>query len=127
MELPNNPNLKVDLMPLQTTATAWLYRVKRGLLADTVGTGKTIVALSLITLLKTRREPYRTVVLVMNAASQAQWMMEIREKTTLDAIAIDGTPKQRKAMYATHWDVAVIRYSTLFRDSDIINILGRMW
>ena len=117
--LPADFGFKADLLPKQTTAIAWLYKVKRGMLADPVGSGKTIVTLALSSILKAQKQPHRTVVLSMNYASQLQWAREVHDKTNLGVLCIDGTPSQRLKQYAVNtWDVLIVRYSTLLRDID---------
>ena len=122
--LPPNPYLRTDLTPMQTNATAWLYQVGRGLLADPVGSGKTVVSLALLTYLKKNNKPYRAIILAMNYASQRQWEKECLSKTSLIGIAVDGTPTQRKGIYSSAWEVLIVRYSTLLRDAHILQQLN---
>ena len=120
VELPPNDCLYTELTPMQTNAVAWLCQVKRGLLADPVGSGKTVVSLAVLTYLKVKQWPYRSIIFTMNYASQRQWERECREKTNLVAVAVDGSPNQRKAIYSSAWDVLIVRYSTLLRDLHVL-------
>ena len=68
-------------------------------------------------------QPYRALVFCMNYNSQRQWYREIIEKTDLNVAFTDGSPSARKKIYASSWEVLLVRYSTLIRDVDILDRL----
>jgi len=109
-------NSEKPLRQFQMRGVAWMYLAKRCLLADPVGSGKTIQALGLLSLLKTQKQPYRTIVVAQNYQTQVQWLKEILSFTDLMPASVHGEKPERVAQYGKWWDILVTRYSLLLRD-----------
>lgn len=95
----------------QRVGVAWLYLKKRALLADTMGSGKTITLTGLVGLLRTTGElPQKgRVVIIPRAAALYQWYNEIlRMIPNLDVAIAVGTKSQRRDIYAQNWEVLLI-------------------
>lgn len=99
----------------QRVGAAWLYLVMRGLLADSVGLGKTAQICALLAMMcETGEINDGRVVIVCRAAALGQWRDEInRMVPALAVMTADGTPKQRRAKYAGGWHVCIISPNTL--------------
>lgn len=99
-----------------------MYLKKRGLLADTMGTGKTIHAAGLIALLhKTGEIPdVGRAIVIPRATALGQWQTELlRMIPGLNLIVATGKPAERKELYATDWSVLLISPQTFHNDFDI--------
>lgn len=100
----------------QRVGAAWLYLAGRGLLADSVGLGKTAQAAMVLALCKESGElsTANRAVVVCKPAAVGQWAGELhRMIPSLHVIAASGTPSQRIAAYVTPWEVAVVSAPTL--------------
>jgi SNF2 family DNA or RNA helicase len=106
----------------QRVGIAWLYLRKRGLLADTMGTGKTVHAAGLLSLLHESGE-IETVgraIIIPRAAALGQWQNELlRMIPGLNLIMAQGTPDERKMLYASDWTTLLISPQTFNNDYDI--------
>lgn len=112
--------LRVALYSFQRAGVEWLWSNPRALLADDVGTGKTIQALALLTALRNSpRHALRALVLVPPIAL-GQWCRELYLKTDLNHLVIQGPPKKRVALWkeAYKYPVTVLPYSLLLRDEE---------
>lgn len=103
----------------QRVGAAWLYLKKRGLLADTVGSGKTAHAGTLIAMLKETGELTRArrVLVVCRAPALFQWRDELARM--VPKIYVDvagGTVRQRNERYAGPWEVMIIGQQMLLQD-----------
>lgn len=110
------------IRPFQQKGIVWQYFAMRGVLADSVGLGKTVQALGLIQLLKSRGEPHRTLVLTTKSA-QIQWHNEIKRFTSLTSTVIRGKKSDRVRQYAARWDVMIGSYPLLLRDYQYLDNL----
>lgn len=72
------------LLPRQAAGVRWLLEVERGLLADSQGTGKTVVSL-----VAAARAGRRAVVICANT-KRPDWIRHIREWTDLDPVQIEA-------------------------------------
>lgn len=104
----------------QRQGILWLYLVKRGLLADPMGTGKTTHAAGLVALLmQTGEIPAKgRVLIVPRAPALGQWQEELLRmmpKLSL-AVAADLKKNERAELYAQPWDVLLISPKTLYND-----------
>lgn len=106
----------IELRRHQRVGTAWLYYAQRGLLADSVGLGKTAQVAAVLAIAKENGEIGLDgrVVVVCRAAAVAQWANELRRLLPrLLVIAADGTPDERLRAYLGFWEVCVISERTL--------------
>lgn len=100
----------------QRIGAAWLYYRHRGLLADSVGLGKTGQVAAVIAIAKQAGEIGLDgrVVVVCRAAAVRQWAAELRRMLPrLAVITGDGTPDERLRAYLGVWEVLVISERTL--------------
>lgn len=107
----------------QRVGIAWLYMKKRALLADTMGTGKTIHAAGLVAMLHETGEinSIGPVIITPRAPALGQWRNELlRFMPSLNLIVAEGTAKERRMLYAQPWDVLLISPQTLNNDREII-------
>ena len=115
----------VEFRRHQRIGISWLYFVENGLLADSVGTGKTINALGLAALLAEKGALGRGVraVVVCRAPAVGQWLAQTnRLVPSLLTITGTGTPTERRAKYRDDWDLCVVSYQTLLNDLE--HVLG---
>lgn len=105
----------VTLRRHQRTGIVWMYLAMRGLLADSVGLGKTAEILGVLALMcETGEINDGRIVIVCRAAAVGQWRDEInRMVPVLNVMCADGTPRQRRAKYMAPWHVCVISPNTL--------------
>lgn len=86
-------------------------------------THNTIQTLALIQLLRSRGEPFRTLVVTLPGKLAHQWQEEAAAYLpTLDVKVTTGELRrpQRAEVYSGWWDVLVTTYPLLLRDSDLI-------
>jgi SNF2 family DNA or RNA helicase len=114
----------------QRVAISWFFLIRKGLLADVVGLGKTFSACGTIALaaqageLDPRRGGGRVLV-VCRPAALTQWRNELRRTIPgLTTEVIDGDRDQRSDLYAFPWDIAVVGHQMFLRDVEIIERLG---
>jgi SNF2 family DNA or RNA helicase len=107
----------------QRVGIAWMYMKKRGLLADTMGTGKTLHAAGLIAMLHQTGEldSVGRAIIVPRAPAVGQWAAELlRMMPSLDLVVATGSRKQRMEIYAQPWRVLLVSPQTLNNDRQII-------
>lgn len=99
----------------QRVGCSWLFLAKRGLLADPVGTGKTIQIAGLLAMLLENGEiPARRALIVARAAALPQWRDELNRMVRgLRVATATGTAEQRRAKYLDPWDAMLISPETL--------------
>lgn len=109
------PRCGVELHRHQRVGATWLYLVMKGLLADSVGLGKTAQLLTVLAFMcETGEINEGRVVVVCRAAAVGQWKDEInRMVPILNVMTATGTRAQRRAKYLDHWHVAVVSPNTL--------------
>lgn len=103
----------------QRVGIAWLYLVKQGLYADTMGSGKTSAAGGLIAmLLETGEIPtLGRAIVVPRSPALTQWRDELlRMMPGLNVVVATGTRKQRTDLYLQPWDVLLIGPEMLRND-----------
>lgn len=100
----------------QRKGVAWSYCVKRGLICDPVGTGKTAQIGGLLALLKQRGElsTQARAVIVVKPQAYKQWVRNMgRMLPLLYTIGAEGPVRERQLRYAQPWEVLVIPASIL--------------
>jgi len=117
--LPNGDAF--ELKAHQRVGITWLYIAKKGLLADTVGLGKTIQIMGCLALMKERGELTERCIIVMRPAALLQWRDEFAEKAPKIRVDVAvGTRAQRIERYCGNWDVMLIGYQMLLQDIEML-------
>jgi SNF2 family DNA or RNA helicase len=106
----------------QRVGIGWLYLVKKGLIGDSVGTGKTVQAAGLIAALKESGELARNRCLVIcRPGAVPQWYSQLnRFLNEVNITVATGPKKKRIERYLAPWDVLLMGYQMLIRDADIL-------
>lgn len=103
----------------QRVGVAWLYLAEKGLLADSVGTGKTIQAAGNIAMMKQAGElKEKKVLVICRPAAVSQWEAQLN-RLLIDAPVIvgDGVKKKRIEKYLdASWEICVMSYQMLIND-----------
>lgn len=101
----------VRLRRHQRTGATWMYFAGKGLLADTVGSGKTAQVAAVLALCKASGElsfSSRCVV-ICKAAAVEQWGEQLRRfLPQVIVLTSAGTPGQRRTGYLSNWEVCVV-------------------
>lgn len=107
------------LYPFQQEARDKMIDRGQVLLAMVMGAGKTPTTLSAIEELLDTREIDR-VAIVVPSSLKYQWLREIKKFTTSSAIVIDGTPKERVALWrlARMNHYVIVNPEILLKDED---------
>jgi SNF2 family DNA or RNA helicase len=109
----------------QRIGVAWLYVVRRGLIADSMGTGKTAHVAGLLALLMQAGEldDDRAVIVVRSGSPVMQWQAELnRLVPTLGVSVATGTRQERVERYLSPWRVMLMGYHMFSRDlEDMLN------
>lgn len=106
----------------QRVGIGWLYLAKKGLIGDSVGTGKTIQAAGLIAAIKEagELEDSRCVV-VCRPGAVPQWYSQLNR--LLNGIIVTvatGSKRQRNDRYSEPWDVLLMGYQMFVKDESKI-------
>lgn len=117
----------------QHISIAWLYMKKSGLLADTMGSGKTTSAAGLLAMLietgelslrRNRAEKFGGMgraLIVPRAAALYQWQAELKRMMPgVPTFIAEGTKAQRKDLYLSPWHIMLIGPEMLRNDADIL-------
>jgi SNF2 family DNA or RNA helicase len=106
----------VILRQHQRVGAMWMYLAGKGLLGDSVGTGKTAQVAATLALCREAGElgtHCRTIVVCQPSAIR-QWAGELhRMIPELAIICQDGRPEQRVRNYVSEWEVAILSAQTL--------------
>jgi len=108
----------------QKVGVAWLFMAEKGLLADSVGTGKTIQAAGLLaTMMEAGELDEDKALVVCRPAAVSQWEAQLnRLLNDMTVIVGDGTRKQRVEKYLKPWNICVISYQTLINDLEHLDL-----
>lgn len=109
----------VKPMPHQAVGSTWLYFAKKGLLADSMGTGKTANLSLLIALMAEAGELNngRRVIVAVRSPAISQWERELnRSLRGIKVITGVGTTQKRLAKYLGDWNVLVIGKEMAIQD-----------
>lgn len=106
-------------MPHQAVGSTWLYFAKKGLLADSMGTGKTANLSLLIAMMVQAGEldNGRRVIIAVRSPAINQWERELnRSLRNIKVITGLGTTQKRLAKYLSDWQVLVIGKEMAIQD-----------
>jgi len=107
----------------QRVGIMWMYMKKRGLLADTMGTGKTIHAGGLLSMLHQTGElgSVGRALIIPRAPAIGQWNTELlRMMPNLNLAVAQADRKKRMELYAQPWDVMLISPQTFNNDHEVL-------
>ena len=113
------PHLAARLYPYQVEGVAFLAAAGRALLADDMGLGKTLQAIAATAVLR-EHDGVRRALVICPASLKHQWAREVRRFTGADAVAIEGPPAARLALYRRRAPFTVVNYEVVLRDADLI-------
>lgn len=108
----------------------WLWLVRKGLIADPVGSGKTHVVTGLLSILFETGELSRPrgggrALVVCEPSAMRQWQREIRRAVPdLVTELAEGTQRQRADKYVEPWDVLIVGHHMAMRDQYQLSELG---
>lgn len=108
----------------QRVGALWMFLKGRGLLADSVGTGKTIHGASLIALMKEAGELEKgKAIVIPRAPALLQWARELNRMVPMvSTVTVSGmTRAQRMNAYASGWEVLVISPQMLINDLEVLS------
>lgn len=120
--MPGCRNCGILFRQHQRVGIAWMYLKKRGLLADTMGTGKTVHAAGLLAMLHQtgELESVGRAIIIPRAPALPQWQTELlRMIPGLNLIMAQGKPQERKELYASDWSTLLISPQTFNNDHEI--------
>lgn len=109
----------------QRVGVAWLYLAEKGLLADSVGTGKTIQAAGNLAIMKQAGElTDRKALVICRPAAVSQWEAQLnRLLIDVPVIVGDGAKKKRIEKYNDlDWEVCVMSYQMLINDLERLDL-----
>lgn len=106
----------------QKVGVSWLYLVRKGLIADSTGSGKTIMSSGLLAISKEQNEldyNHRALIVCKNPLAASQWETQLnRMLVGFDIKRIEGVRKDRVDTYLSPWEVILTGQQVLLRDSD---------
>ena len=114
--------MKRDPRVYQTIGAQFLYKAKRALNADAMGSGKSTQAIGAILLNKMDGLPYKTLILCPSSVKGA-WAKEIQTVTDeLRPLVLESNMEKRYEQYehANLYDVLIMSYEGFLRDYDEI-------
>ena len=114
----------------QRTAATWLFLARKALLADQMGVGKSLSAMTTLAMAAQAGEldPARgggRVLVVCRPPALDQWRQELcRALPGLVTEIADGPASARSDRYAEPWQILIMGYQMLQKDIDVIERLG---
>ncbi|HET6575449.1 MAG TPA: SNF2-related protein, partial [Fimbriiglobus sp.] len=112
--------LTVPLYDYQARGALFLACRGRSILGDDMGLGKTVMTLAAIELLARERGIGRVLVIAPSSVKY-QWESEIRRFTRRAVQVIEGSPDDRRDLYAEPTFYRLVNYEQVVRDRDAIN------
>ncbi len=123
------PGLVGELYPFQHKGVAWMHAVKRGILADDVGLGKTVQAVATAALLK-HEDALGNVLIVCPGGHERHWKATIEQffpDVFEEVVNVSGlrkgkrrTKTERYDVYAYSPRIQIINYHILRNDVDFL-------
>jgi SNF2 family DNA or RNA helicase len=109
----------------QRVGIAWLYTAGKGLLADSVGTGKTIQAAGTTAVIKQAGELANgeKILIVCRPSAVSQWEMQLNRLLKNTKIIVgDGVKKKRLAKYEeADWEICIVNPIILINDLEALD------
>lgn len=113
-----------SLFSYQRVGVAWLYLNGSGILADQTGLGKSLVTIGLVSLLKSKGELGRALIVCQSPAVD-QWAGEFaRFAPSIRTISANQSKGPRHRNYTTDFDVCIIGYQMMLSDKAILKKVG---
>ena len=114
---------------IQSRGIGWLFATPRAILADAVGTGKTIHGVGLVALCREHGEISKTqkAIFVVTPSTVGQWQEEfMRFLPGCAVVTTEGLSKaERNAlMFSPTWEVLITSYSKMFRDASQLRAIN---
>lgn len=104
----------------QRVGVAWMFTAGQGLLADTVGSGKTIQAAGTTAMLKEsgRLDDDRKVIIICRPSAVPQWEMQMNRLVKDTKIIVGEGPKDKRIEKYSQmdWEVCIMGYQMLIND-----------
>ncbi|MBI5610198.1 MAG: DEAD/DEAH box helicase [Deltaproteobacteria bacterium] len=113
------PGMKLPLLPYQVQGAAFLAATGHALLADDMGLGKTVQAIAAAHWL-IQNGGVRRVLIVAPTSNKSHWKSEVLKFTGHMAEVVDGSPKQREALYASAIPFLVVHYEQVRTDQSLL-------
>ena len=109
----------------QRVGIAWMYTAGVGLLADSVGTGKTIQAAGTAAVIKQAGELKNgeRILVVCRPAAVAQWEMQLNRLLRDTKVVVgEGVKKKRIEKYMSDWEILVVNPIILINDLEHLDM-----
>ena len=118
------------LYPFQKIGVEYIVKAKKCILADDVGLGKTIQAITALCRLIRRGDIKGSIIIVALASVKYQWLTAINDNVNLDKIpelrdvtVIEGTKSNRRKLYAKKSKVYILNYEQFIYDfADLVHL-----
>ncbi len=118
---PDFSLLNAKLYPYQKEGVEFATYKKGAIIADEMGLGKTLQAIG-TAVFKKQLFGFSKTLVICPASLKAQWKSEVEKFTSENAVVVEGSPEERKKVYAeTNAYFQIINYETVLRDSKVIN------
>lgn len=118
------PGWTVNPYEIQSRGIVWLYASPRGFLGDITGTGKTIIGIGLVALLRAKRELHKgkPAIFCVLSGTVGQWMGEFAKfLPDCQVVTNQGMNKaDRRRLYQSDFEVLVTPYGLAWRDAPIL-------
>lgn len=115
---------ETEYYPHQTEAIRWMARMSSLILADDMGLGKSLQALTVAAIDYERGLAKRTLI-VCPSTLKWNWADEIQEHTKFNYIVVDGSPKKREEQmdrFINHnYDILIMNYEQLIPHFAAVN------
>lgn len=110
----------------QRVGVAWMYTAEKGLLADSVGTGKTIQAAGTVAVIKEAQElsDGSKILVVCRPSAVAQWEMQLKRLLRDTKIIVgEGVKKKRVDKYlSADWEICIVNPIILQNDLQALDM-----
>jgi len=111
--------LKVDLYPYQRKGALFAALAGRCLIGDDMGLGKTIQAIAAVEILA-RLSGIEKVLVICPTSLKHQWRQEIDRFTDRTSSIVEGSIRNRRAIYQNDSFFKIANYDVIYRDSALI-------
>lgn len=110
----------------QKVGVAWLFIAGKGLLADSVGTGKTIQAAGAIAAIKEADElsDDSKILVICRPAAVRQWVAQLQRLVKDTKIILGSGPRDKRIdkYLSSDWEILVMSYQTLINDLEQLDL-----